>query len=56
MKPSYTSNEMKKFVAHFDTSKIYETKNKDTLNFLQAKKIFQLCLAPLETPHREISL
>ena len=28
MKPSYASNEMNSFVAHFDVSKIYEIKKK----------------------------
>ena len=57
MKPSYTSNEMIQFVAHFDVSKVYEIKEKkNTLNLLWVKKHFQLCLAPLETPHRGTSI
>ena len=35
--------------------KVYENFKK-TLNFLWAKKHFQLCLALLETPHRGTSL
>ena len=44
MKPSYTSNEMIQFVAHFDVSKMYEIRKKQTLNCLQARNIFNCVL------------
>ena len=50
MKPSYTSNEMIQLVEHFDVSKVYEIKK------TKKHSKFQLCLAPLETPHRGTSL
>ena len=45
MEPPYTYlKNVSNNVAHFDVSKIYETLKKNTLNFLWAKKHFQLCL------------
>ena len=46
---------IEKFVAH--VSKIFEIKKKKKrFKFFIGLKHFQLCLAPLETPHRGTSL